>query len=98
MSNYNISTDGFDPDPVAPQAQAQRRRKVPDQASRRPSRPKKISDKPGAVLQFLKDKRTHMFVGILLLLVAMYSSRRARLIRARCSIIRSTNWPDRKVL
>lgn len=72
MSNYNISTDGFDPDPVAPQAQAQRRRKVPDQASRRPSRPKKISDKPGAVLQFLKDKRTHMFVGILLLLVAMY--------------------------
>jgi len=72
MSNYNISTDGFDPDPVSPQPQRQRQRKDADPVRRRSAKDKKTVSQPGAMMRFLRDKRTHMFIGILLLLVAVY--------------------------
>lgn len=71
MSNYNISTDGFDPDPMV-DPQSQRKRKEPEPARRKGAKTKKTPTQPGGFVRFIRDKRTHTFVGILLLLFAVY--------------------------
>ncbi len=63
MKSYNISTDGFNPDSLNESQEKKTTRKRPDNNDDRRS---------SSIISFLKDKRTHVFIGILLLVVAVY--------------------------
>ncbi len=64
MKSYNISTDGFDPDVL---------NQTPDKrANNKRTNNKKQEQQASSIIKFFKDKRTHVFLGILLLVIAVY--------------------------
>lgn len=64
MKSYNISTDGFDPDVL---------NQTPDKkANNKRTNNKKQEQQASSIINFFKDKRTHVFLGILLLVIAVY--------------------------
>lgn len=63
MKPYNISTDGFNPDSL----------NEPQEKKTAGKRTNKKGDRqPSSIVSFFKDKRTHVFLGILLLVIAVY--------------------------
>lgn len=66
MKQYNISPDGFDPDILDND-----RNKIPEKKGKKTQKTKE-EKQPSSFVSFFKDKRTHVFLGILLLVVAVY--------------------------
>lgn len=62
MKTYNISTDDFDPDIL----------NEPSGKNNKNKSTKKKEKNPPAFISFFKDKRTHIFLGILMLVAAVY--------------------------
>lgn len=65
MSKVNISTDGYDPDSLSTDDLSIDKKNIKTHKG-------KTEEKKSGLIDFFRDKRTHYFMGILLLIVAVY--------------------------
>ncbi len=66
MKPYNPSLDGFDPDILDSESEKTNKKR------NKTSKKKDEEKQPSSIVLFFKDKRTHIFFGILLLVIAVY--------------------------